>query len=152
MTSNEKAFLSMIAFSEGTIQIPNSDNGYQVLVGSTSSHPLTFSSYATHPDILNIKLNSTAAGKYQIIHPTWVSLCKKLGVSDFSPATQDAMALELIREHGAIEDINNGNFVLAVRKCNSVWASLPDGNSGQHENDIAILQNSYINSGGTINA
>ena len=68
MTSNEKAFLDMIAFSEiGTALLVKSDNGYNVLVGSTAAKPLLFDSYADHPRIYNKQFNSTAAGRYQLL-------------------------------------------------------------------------------------
>ena len=83
---NLSAFRDMIAVSEGTAN--KGDNGYNVLVGGG-----LFSDYSTHPNQLitlnSAGLKSTAAGRYQILHGTWVSLCSKLGVSDFSPATQD---------------------------------------------------------------
>ena len=65
MTPNQKAFLDMIAFSEiGPALLAKSDDGYDVLVGSTPDRPLLFTSYAEHPNILNAACNSTAAGRY----------------------------------------------------------------------------------------
>ena len=66
MTTNRKAFLDMIAHSEiGQALLDVSDNGYNVIVGSTAQHPDLFNSYADHPRKLvrlNAKLSSTAAG------------------------------------------------------------------------------------------
>ena len=51
---NRVAFLDMIAVSEiGSDLLGKSDDGYNVLVGSTPSRPLLFSGYATHPNMLN---------------------------------------------------------------------------------------------------
>lgn len=149
--SNLSAFLDMIALSElGATIVANSDRGYDVLVGSTPGNILRFTSYATHPNVFNRKLDSTAAGRYQIIHGTWFSLCRKLGVSDFSPETQDKMAIELIRGRDALDDVNAGNFEDAVTACSEEWASLPGGDSGQHENSLALLQQYYTNAGGIL--
>ena len=43
-------------------------NGYNVLVGSTPANPLTFPSYADHPNVFDAALDSTAAGRYQLLH------------------------------------------------------------------------------------
>lgn len=37
--TNRKAFLDMIAVSEGTLYIPGGGDGYKVIVGSTMSVP-----------------------------------------------------------------------------------------------------------------
>jgi muramidase (phage lysozyme) len=66
---NVVALLDAIKVSElGPRIIAGSDDGYNVLVGSTPTHILTFPSYASHPNILNRETNSTAAGAYQLLH------------------------------------------------------------------------------------
>ncbi|WP_416268600.1 hypothetical protein SD235_00060 [Burkholderia cepacia] len=97
---NRTAFLDMIAWSEGTSCIPESDDGYRVLVGATPDKPQTFSSYATHPDILNSRFNSTAAGRYQLLYRYWLAYRQQLKLPDFSPLSQDRIALQQIREKG----------------------------------------------------
>lgn len=148
MVDNRKAFIDMIAWSEGTSTITESDDGYNVLVGSTNAHPLLFTDYSTHPNILNRQFDSTAAGRYQIIHPTFILLQNRLGTIDFTPATQDKMAIELCRD--ALRDIDDGNFETAVSKICDIWASLPGGNSGQREQDITQLCSRYKDFGGTL--
>lgn len=149
-TGNLGAFLDMLALSEGTAQISDSDDGYRVLVGSTPAHHITFVDYSTHPDILNRALNSTAAGRYQIICPTFKSLCLKYGYKDFTPETQDKMAISLIAECEAIEDVYNGNVTDAITKCANTWASLPGGSSGQHENQMSLLIQYFTSAGGKV--
>lgn len=151
MTPNEKAFLDMIAYSEiGPKLLAISDNGYNVLVGSTPSAPLLFSSYADHPNILNGKLNSSAAGRYQLLRRWWPSYKKQLSLTDFGHASQDAVALQQIRECRALDSINDGRFENAVSLCAHIWASLPGAGYGQHENDLAQLKNAYCAAGGTL--
>ena len=151
MIQNMKAFLDMLAWSEGTTRIPGSDNGYNVLVGSTPDDPEFFRGYLTHPRIYNPYFNSTAAGRYQIIFPTWSSLCARLNVTDFSPATQDAMAISLITEDcGAANAVTIGDFIRAVSLCSKEWASLPGSNSGQWQSLMANLIAIYTASGGTL--
>ena len=154
MNTNRKAFLDMIAFSElGQGLIDISDNGYNVIVGSTAQHPDLFSSYADHPRKLvrlNAKLSSTAAGRYQLLARYFDAYKKQLGLNDFAYASQDAIALQQVKECHALADIDAGRFTSAVTKCAHIWASLPSAGYGQHENSIALLQKAYINAGGTL--
>ena len=151
MTPNQKAFLDMIAYSEiGPQLLAETDNGYNVLVGATPAHPLTFPSYVTHPNILNHACDSTAAGRYQLLHRYFVYYANLLGLPDFSPDSQDAIALQQIKECGALDDIEAGNLADAIAKCAHIWASLPGNDYGQHENAMSQLQLAYTNAGGTL--
>jgi len=151
MTQNEQAFLDMIAHSEiGSALLALSDNGYNVLVGSTPSKPLLFTSYAAHPRIYNAQTNSTAAGRYQLLYRYWFAYSQSLGLPDFSPSSQDAIALQQIKECKALDDINAGRFETAVSKCARIWASLPGARYGQHENSLAGLEQVYLSAGGVL--
>ena len=146
---NRQAFLDMIAYSEiGAALLAVTENGYNVLVGATAANPLTFSDYSAHPRILNRALNSTAAGRYQINYPTFLTLSRQTGLTDFSPATQDAMALQLAANKGALADIDAGNIQSAIQRCAPVWASLPGWTYGQHTNSVASLVAWYESAGG----
>lgn len=153
MTPNTTAFLDTIATSEGTAG--RGDNGYNVLVGgglftgAGGSAPV----YNDHPRIavhLAGGLVSTAAGRYQIIDHTFDLYKAKLGLPDFSPASQDRIALALIADHGAGNYVDDGQFDLAVTKVAKVWASLPGAGYGQHENKLAALRQVYRNAGGAL--
>lgn len=149
--ANRVAFLDVIAASEiGSALLAVTDRGYNVLVGATPSHPLTFPSYASHPGILNKALHSTAAGRYQLLYRYWVSYQKQLNLPDFSPLSQDRIALQQIRECNALADIDAGNFAHAVALCSRIWASLPGNDYGQHQNAIALLQGYYTAAGGAL--
>jgi muramidase (phage lysozyme) len=155
VTSNLRAFLQMIAVSELTARLlACSDNGYNVLVGSTPDHPRLFSSYADHPrqliDLPRLNTRSTAAGRYQILARYFDVYKKQLGLTDFSPASQDAIAVQMIRECGALADIEAGHFQEAVYKCRSRWASLPGAGYGQRENTMDELVLAFRRSGGVL--
>jgi muramidase (phage lysozyme) len=144
---NRKAFLDMIAYSEGTIKYGD-QNGYNVIVGG-----ILFDSYKDHPRRLmtiNSKLKSTAAGRYQLLSRYYDAYKKLLNLPDFSPDSQDKIALQQIKECKALEDIDAGNFEAAVKKCAHIWASLPGAGYGQHENKIADLKNAYQEAGGVV--
>lgn len=151
MPSNRQAFLDTIAFSEiGPQLLAESDNGYNILVGSTPAKPLLFDSYADHPRILNHQLNSTAAGRYQLLARYFDAYKKLLHLPDFSPASQDAIALQQIKERRAIPDIDAGNLYSAIERCNTIWASFPDSPYGQHTNSYEKLEAAYVAAGGQL--
>lgn len=149
MNQNRKAFLDMIAHSEGTSTIKESDNGYNVIVGGS-----LFQSYKDHPRklvVLNKKgLKSTAAGRYQLLARYFDAYKKQLTLPDFSPMSQDTIALQQIKECRALNDIDAGRFDEAVKKCARIWASLPGAGYGQHENKLVDLRIAYEKAGGTL--
>ena len=70
------------------------NHGYDVIVGGE-----LFTDYSDHPRklvTLNPKLKSTGAGRYQLLS-CWWAYRKQLGLKkDFSPKSQDAVALQQI--------------------------------------------------------
>lgn len=148
---NRVAFLAMITHSEiGAELMALTDGGYDCLVGATPQNPLTFPSYADHPDIFNAACNSDAAGAFQIMHHWWPAYKASLNLPDFSPLSQDLYALQQIRECHALPLIDGGNFVAAVAACNHIWASLTGSPYGQHTNAIDALQDAYVAAGGVV--
>jgi len=150
-TNNRKAFLDMIAFSEiGAKLLSNSDNGYNVLVGGGLFH-----GYEDHPrKLVTMTINgntvkSTAAGRYQILAKYYDYYKKMLNLPDFGKNSQDAIAMQLIRECGAVGDVDNGDIRTAISKCRSRWASLPGAGYNQHENNVDYLMLAYKGAGGT---
>ena len=150
MSPNLKAFLDMIAVSEGT-KGRGGDDGYNILYGGG-----TFKSYADHPrQLLTFKIKgkpvtSTAAGRYQILARYFDVYKKQLGLPDFGHDSQDKIAIQLIRECQALKDIEFGRIDRAILKCKSRWASLPGAGYGQHEHDLPTLLSAYLKAGGTI--
>jgi muramidase (phage lysozyme) len=143
----------MIGYSEGTIHIPGSDDGYLTIVGSTRKHPHLMTDYADHPRILvdlGGKLKSTAAGRYQILMRNYDAYKLQLGLPDFSPESQDKIAIQLIYECRAMATIERGEFARAVKQCASRWASLPGSKYGQPTNEIDGLIAVYRTCGGVV--
>lgn len=144
---NVSAFLHTIRVAEGTAGA----NGYSMLVGGGQ-----FSSFADHPRMLvtinsrGQEIKSSAAGAYQILRRTWDEVRAKLGLPDFSPASQDRAAVELIKRRGALADVRAGRFADAIDKCKKEWASLPGAGYGQPEKTVAALFSAYINAGGNV--
>lgn len=150
---NVVAFLDMIAFSEGTDngRQRTNDHGYDVLVGGG-----LFTGYADHPRKLvalpKLGIKSTAAGRYQLLSRYYDAYKKTLGLKDFSPLSQDLIAIQQIRERKALQLIQAGQFEQAVRQVRNIWASLPGAGYGQHEHKLDNLLAAYRKAGGTVAA
>lgn len=154
MTPQRKLFLDLIAWSEGTSRSQYTrNNGYDVIVAGTNS-PNIFTDYSKHPDVLvTVKdgLKSTAAGRYQVLYKYWLAYKSQLGLKGFYPADQDAIAIQMIKECGALADVDAGNVESAITKCRSRWASFPGaGYAGQASHPMATLLAQYdtLKSGG----
>ncbi|WP_312384217.1 glycoside hydrolase family 24 protein [Atlantibacter subterraneus] len=146
-----KAFLDMLAWSEGTDKPgqPTRNRGYDVIVGGT-----LFNNYADHPrkmiDLPRLRIKSTAAGRYQLLARYWDVYRRQLGLKDFSPASQDAVALQQIKERRALELIDSGNIRQAIDRCSNIWASLPGAGYGQYEHKVEDLLKKFREAGGFV--
>ena len=158
MNPNRQAFLDMIAVSEGTSTSPaTQDHGYDVIVTGSDGIPETFTDYRAHPfadgrpsKVINSKgLTSNASGRYQFMLRDYLHYKTLLHMPDFGPDSQDAWAIQLIRERSALPLIDGGQFDVAVQRCSNLWASLPGAGYGQHENDLHKLRTAYFDAGGS---
>ena len=85
INNQRKAFLDMLAWSEGTDngRQETRNHGYDVIVGGE-----LFTDYSDHPGklvTLNPKLKSTGAGRYQLLSRWRDAYRKQLGLKDFPP-------------------------------------------------------------------
>lgn len=137
---NVVAFLDMLAWSEGTDneRQPTRDRGYDVLVGGQM-----YTGYADHPRVLvdlpRLGIQSTAAGRYQLLRRYFDAYRKSLGLKDFTPLSQDLIALQQIRERRALPLIQAGKIAEAIAAVRNIWASLPGAGYGQHEHRLDQL-------------
>lgn len=136
-----QAFLATIRWAEtGT----STTESYRKLVFNG-----TFDNFSTHPlikqcaSINGKKTCSTAAGAYQMLDKSWWDLQPKLKLSDFSPESQDRMAIEYIRRNRAISDVESGNFTQAACKVGKIWASFPCNSYNQNPKTINELSRYY---------
>ena len=111
-----------------------------------------FTDYSDHPRklvTLNPKLKSTGAGRHQLLSRWWDAYRKQLGLKDFSPKSQDAVALQQIKERGALPMIDRGDIRSAPTSSN-IWASLPGAGYGQFEHKADSLIAKFKEAGGTV--
>lgn len=143
MDPKVKAFLDLIAWSEGA--------GYDTIVTGVRG-PEVFTDFSDHPFaggrqpqvIRRVPLlTSTAAGRYQILLRFWEAYKGELGLTDFSPASQDAVAIQMIKERGALPLIESGDIAGAIARCSNIWASLPGNNYAQGGKTLAALLDKF---------
>ena len=121
INNQRKAFLDMLAWSEGTDNgRQNQNGGYDVIVGGE-----LFTDYSDHLANLSRKPNpkSTGAGRYQLLSCWWVS--PGAAWPERLLSSQDAVALQQIGERGAYLVIDRGDIRQAIDRCSNIWASLP---------------------------
>ena len=75
---------------------------------------------------------------------------KQLGLKDFSPKSQDAVALQQIKERRALPMIDRGDIRQAIDRCSNIWASLPGAGYGQFEHKADSLIAKFKEAGGTV--
>ena len=115
INNQRKAFLDMLAWSEGTDngRQKTRNHGYDVIVGGE-----LFTDYSDHPRklvTLNPKLKSTGAGRYQLLSCWWDAYRKQLGLERLlSEKSGDAVALQQIKERGALPMIDRGDIRQAL--------------------------------------
>lgn len=131
---NVAALLKAIAQAEG--------GGYDFKYGAVKgkrNDPWRFSDFSTHPGP-GYGGETTAAGMYQINIATWRQHGGNMGLSDFSPKTQDLIAIEILRSINIVEKIKEGDIASAVGPSSRKWAALPmgPGLSGRHANQPSV--------------
>ena len=116
---NVRIMLDLISRAEG-------NTNYDTLVGGGK-----FDDFSSHPNktvyLKSLKkvIASDAAGRYQIMGANWGPYSKRLGLKDFSPESQDKIAIQMLADRGALDSVLKGNFKSAVKKSGSQWTSLP---------------------------
>ena len=101
INNQRKAFLDMLAWSEGTDngRQKTRNHGYDVIVGGE-----LFTDYSDHPSQTCHAKPKTQINRRRTLPASsrwWDAYRKQLGLKDFSPKSQDAVALQQIKERGA---------------------------------------------------
>ncbi len=126
-----------------TIRLGESGDVYNRLYGGGY-----FTSYADHPTFtvgFSGSNNSRAAGAYQFQPGTWKEAQAALSLPDFSPDSQDAAAIFLIKRRGAYDDVLAGRVSIAREKLKQEWAFFQDW-------QVARVVNQYELFGGDFQA
>ena len=100
---------------------------------------------------------STAAGRYQFLNDTWDEVSKALGLTDFSPRSQDLAALWLAEfkknkdgsQRKAISTLLSGDTAGAITASRKEWASFPGAGYGQGERSMNWMLKTFQQSLGS---
>lgn len=155
---NIRAALEAIKWAEGTAREPDPYRvcyGYRHRVVSFADHPAVTGEWRGEelPSSMGFPPGtvSTAAGAFQIRRATWLEARQALGLPDFTPASQDAAAVFLLKRRGALSLIEAGRFLEGMERARKEWASLPGaGYTGQAERTSEDLQARYVQAGGAL--
>ncbi len=143
--------LDLIAWSEGTATSPlTKDTGYDVEVSSVNG-PAVFEGYSFHPfeskpaAIVRLvpRLLSTAAGRYQLLLRYYLAYKHQLNLTDFSPLSQDLIAIQQMKEKHAVALLQANAVQEAIEALAPVWASLPGNSYGQGGHSMQALLNKW---------
>ena len=132
INNQRKAFLDMLAWSEGTDngRQKTRNHGYDVIVTGE-----LFTDCSDHPRKLVTVTKPLKSNRRRTLPASFrlVGCLQQLGLKDFSPKSQDAVALQQIKERGALPMIDRGDIRQAIDRCSNIWASLPGAGYGQFE-------------------
>jgi len=116
----------VIKTGEGTV----GDKGYTTMFTGSQ-----FSDMSKHPAQINSAngLSSDAAGAFQFLSTTYNPAAKKLGITDFSPQSQEKVGKYLAQQRGMNTDIvhtDKASFLKSLDKIAPEWASMPTVKTG----------------------
>jgi muramidase (phage lysozyme) len=116
-----KRWSKLIRAGEGT----SGENGYNTMFTGAQ-----FSDTSKHPRQLNRSgdLESDAAGAYQFLSTTWDGAKNALGLTDFSPASQEKAGKYLAQKRGLDTNTiftDKQSFLKELDKIAPEWASMP---------------------------
>jgi muramidase (phage lysozyme) len=140
-----KALLDTISFAEGT----SGPEGYRTMF---TGKLFDTTRGWLHPDKVNTGggYSSTAAGRYQMLTPTYKMAARATGTTGFTPAEQDLQAVYLLDNRKALEPLLRGEDVGSViNMLAPEWASLPTRQGRSYYNqpvkDLSELKSYYGN-------
>lgn len=142
--NNLYAFLAVIRHVE-------SGDKYNIIAGGD-----TFTDYREHPFILNPSrkkpLGTTASGAYQMIVSTWTMARDALGLTDFSPASQDKAAIWILqnKRKGSYNAVVQGDMRRAMELLRDEWEAFDKMLTGRYPITLASAESFYIGNGGNL--
>ena len=149
INNQRKAFLDMLAWSEGTDngRQKTRNHGYDVIVGGELFTDYLITSQTCHA---KPKLKSTGAGRYQLLSRWWDAYRKQLGLKDSLRKVRTLWHCSRLRSVALYLWLI---VVISVRQSTvavNIWASLPGAGYGQFEHKADSLIAKFKEAGGTV--
>lgn len=120
---NVLLFLDLLAEAEGATLGYNTQFGGTV-IPDLSNHPNKRLEYFNSKS--GKRSATTAAGRYQFKGDSWRDQTGRLGLTDFSPRSQDLAAVGLMMyKPKTLDALMKGDFNKALKDYGTYWASLP---------------------------
>ena len=140
----------MLAWSEGTDngRQKTRNHGYDVIVGGE-----LFTDYPDHPRKLADAKPKTQINRRRTLpasFPLVGCLPQAVWPERLLSEKSDAVALQQIKERGALPMIDRGDIRQAIDRCSNIWASLPGAGYGQFEHKADSLIAKFKEAGGTV--
>jgi muramidase (phage lysozyme) len=137
---------------------------YDVIAGYPAHADAIFTDFSEHPYVLAPNrpryIGTTASGAYQMVRQTWALARDNLGLTDFSPASQDAAAEWLLKfkvpGQNAVNPEGTGNYELiaagqfndAIAQLGPEWESLAKMAQGRYFMTLAQARDFIVAQGG----
>ena len=122
------------------------NHGYDVIVGGE-----LFTDYSDHPRKLVTRQNSNQQAPDATSFFLLVGCLPQAAWPErLLSKSQDAVALQQIKERGALPMIDRGDIRQAIDRCSNIWASLPGAGYGQFEHKADSLIAKFKEAGGTV--
>ena len=129
INNQRKAFLDMLAWSEGTDngRQKTRNHGYDVIVGGElfTDYPITLKTCHAKPKT-QINRRRTLPASFLLVGCLPQAAWPERLLSEKS----DAVVLQQIKERGALPMIDRGDICQAIDRCSNIWASLPGAGYG----------------------
>ena len=138
INNQRKAFLDMLAWSEGTDNGRPKTRNHMVMTSLQAEilliTPITLAKHHAKPKT-QINRRRTLPASFPLVDHR-----KQLGLKDFSPKIETYNAV--IKGAWRYPMIDRGDIRQAIDRYSNIWASLPGAGYGQFEHKVSLVQNS----------
>ena len=149
INNQRKAFLDMLAWSEGTDngRQKTRNHGYDVIVGGE-----LFTDYSDPRKLvtLNPKTPINRRRTLPASFPLVGCLPQAAWPERLLRKVRTLWHCNLVKERGALPMIDRGDIRQAIDRCSNIWASLPGAGCGQFEHKADSLIAKFKEAGGTV--
>ena len=127
--TNEELNTRAMLYTIRTTEVAGRTNPYDILFNDKKFGEgiADKEKYKDHPHKTTTRwgITSTAAGAYQILAGTYDEAKKKINIADFTPESQDKIAVWLIDRRKASFSVQTGDLNTAFKLLKNEWSSLP---------------------------